>query len=333
MTAATTAMPPDALTRLRRIDPAVDAIGNAAARLIEAAGLRVLAVADGLPPARAWFACEDGVLIHMPGEAPLHPEHVAEAAAMLDRAEATLAAIERALGIVLEPEAIRPADGPPRIALTITNQAESAALVLGIPHGHADRDRWAAAAEACPPNPAMLPVLMRAEMHGPRLSIAEAEALAPGDLVLWPARAPGCIASAQPAAAAPPLSFDGTIDLVDARFSPVPHDFGAAMPSDVSAADDAPRDFAVPVSLRLPDRMTSATALAALRPGTTLPLGPIVDGLPVELLVAGRPLATGELVQLGDRFGVLVDARAPLTDDLDEATDASAAAPAREADA
>lgn len=332
MTAAT-AIPLDRLTRLRRIDPAVDAAGSAAARLIEAAGLRVLAVADGLPPARAWFACEGDVLIHMPGEAPLHPERVAEAAAMLDRAEAMLATIERALGIVLEPEAVRPADAAPRIALTITDQAESAALVLAIPHGHADRDRWAAAADACPPNPATLPVLIHAEMDGPRLSIAEAEALSAGDLVLWPARAPGRITSSLPRAAATSPDFHGTIGLVDARFTPAPHDFGAAMPSDVSATDDAPRDFAVPLSLRLPDRMTSAASLAALRPGTTLSLGPIVDGLPVELLVAGRPLATGELVQLGDRFAVLVGARAPLADHRDPAADDATAAPAREAHA
>jgi hypothetical protein len=40
--------------------------------------------------------------------------------------------------------------------------------------------------------------------------------------------------------------------------------------------------------------------------------------MPIELLVAGRPLARGELVQLGDRFAVLIEERAPIDDGIAE---------------
>ncbi len=36
--------------------------------------------------------------------------------------------------------------------------------------------------------------------------------------------------------------------------------------------------------------------------------------MPVELLVAGRLLARGELVQLGNRFAVLIEERAAIDD-------------------
>jgi hypothetical protein len=36
--------------------------------------------------------------------------------------------------------------------------------------------------------------------------------------------------------------------------------------------------------------------------------------MPIELLVAGRPLARGELVQLGDRFAVLIEELSAIDD-------------------
>ena len=88
------------------------------------------------------------------------------------------------------------------------------------------------------------------------------------------------------------------------------------MPDDMPASD-----FMVPLTIRLPDRMTSAASLSALVPGTTLPLGPLTEGMPVELRVADRLLARGELVQLGDRFAVLIESRADIADPITEATE------------
>jgi flagellar motor switch/type III secretory pathway protein FliN len=68
------------------------------------------------------------------------------------------------------------------------------------------------------------------------------------------------------------------------------------------------------LTIRLPDRMTSAASLSSLAPGTTLALGPLTEGMPVELRVADRLLARGELVQLGDRFAVLIESRADIAD-------------------
>ncbi len=149
---------------------------------------------------------------------------------------------------------------------------------------------------------ASVPVVFRLLVEGPRLPVAEAGDLAPGDLVLLAAR-PGATLDADNGTA-----FAGQCDLSSGSFTPHPQ--GGPMAADSSA----PRDFAVPLTLRLPDRMTSAASLAALRPGMALPLGPLTEGMPVELLVAGRPLARGELVQLGDRFAVLIEERAAIDD-------------------
>lgn len=78
--------------------------------------------------------------------------------------------------------------------------------------------------------------------------------------------------------------------------------------------DSPPNDFMVPLTIKLPDRMTSASSLSSLVPGSTLPLGPLTEGMPVELRVADRLLARGELVQLGDRFAVLIEDRADIHD-------------------
>jgi flagellar motor switch/type III secretory pathway protein FliN len=62
--------------------------------------------------------------------------------------------------------------------------------------------------------------------------------------------------------------------------------------------------------------MTSAASLSSLAPGMTLALGPLTEGMPIELRVADRLLARGELVQLGDRFAVLIESRADIADPL-----------------
>lgn len=103
----------------------------------------------------------------------------------------------------------------------------------------------------------------------------------------------------------------GMIDLTTGVFSA--GQYGASMPDDTPAAD-----FMVPLTIRLPGRMTSAASLSALVPGTTLPLGPLTEGMPVELRVADRLLARGELVQLGDRFAILVESRADIADTVSE---------------
>jgi flagellar motor switch/type III secretory pathway protein FliN len=146
-----------------------------------------------------------------------------------------------------------------------------------------------------------MPAVLRILVHGPRVGIAEAGDLAAGDLVLLSPRPAATIEQDDGA------GHTGQLDFATGNFTPHPQ--GAPM------ADEPPaRDFAVPLTLRLPDRATSAASLAALRPGMALPLGPLTDGMPIELLVAGRPLARGELVQLGERFAVLIEELSAIDD-------------------
>ncbi|WP_066722159.1 FliM/FliN family flagellar motor switch protein [Sphingomonas pituitosa] len=283
---------------LPRIDPAQDALAGAVARLLEHAGFAVDILAA--PPRGSWFACADGVQFR-PGDAALHPERVAEAAAVLDAAEPLLLALEQALGLHLEPDAIDGASEAPVLHLALSRDDRTAALLLPCAHPHAGN--WIAEAEGLTPPAARLPVVVRLLLQGPRLGIAEASDLAPGDLVLMGARP---IATLE----APHFRQSGQVDLPAGIFTS--HPDGAPMES--SDAAPSPRDFAVPLTLRLPERLTSAAALADLRPGVALPLGPIAEGMPVELLVAGSPLARGELVQLGDRFAVLIESRVDLVE-------------------
>ncbi|HVJ01023.1 MAG TPA: FliM/FliN family flagellar motor switch protein, partial [Sphingomonas sp.] len=214
---------------------------------------------------------------------------------------------ETALGIALEPDAVE--DGGPAPCVVLSLAAEGVGATMTVPLDHPARAQWETQAGALRPADARLPVVLRLLVAGPRLGVDEAGALVAGDLVLIGTR-PGATIEASDGA-----SRAGQLDLVSGSFTLHPE--GNPMAAD-PAASAAPRDFAVPLTVRLPDRATSAASLAALRPGTALPLGPLTDGMPVELLVAGRLLARGELVQLGDRFAVLIEERAAM-DDVDAA--------------
>lgn len=292
-----TALRLDALD-LPQVDPAQHALTAAVARLLEQAGFAVDILAA--PPRGSWFRCADGTC-YRPGGAALHPERIAEAAAALDAAEPLLVALEQVLGVQLEPDDLGTASDDPALHLGLRREGLAAALLL--PCAHPERANWIADAEALTPPASRLPLLVRLLLLGPRLGIAEAGNLAPGDLVLIGARPPATLE-------APHFRQAGQVDLSTGSFTP--HPDGAPMES--SDAAPSPRDFAVPLTVRLPERLTSAAALADLRPGVALPLGPIAEGMAVELLVAGSPIARGELVQLGDRFAVLIEARADLTE-------------------
>ena len=73
------------------------------------------------------------------------------------------------------------------------------------------------------------------------------------------------------------------------------------------ANGNASAGFSVPISIRLPNRVTSASELSAMRPGTTLNIGAVTKGLPVCILVGDQEIARGELVQVGDQFAVMIE--------------------------
>lgn len=290
-----------ALSSLPRLEPSTAALAEALIALLEAEGINTGIVGDS--PSGPWFACPGGVRFRVADGPPLSPERVGDAIALLDRADPLLARVEAALGIALEPGAVE--DGEPSRCVVLSLAAEGVASTIAFPIDHPERAEWEARSHALRPADARLPVVLHVLAAGPRLGVAETGALAAGDLVLIGAR-PAAVVEASDGSA-----FTGQLDLATGGFTL--HSQGDPMASE-PAASAAQRDFAVPLTLRLPDRATSAASLAALRPGTALPLGPLTDGMPVELLVAGRLLARGELVQLGDRFAVLIEERAQIDD-------------------
>jgi flagellar motor switch/type III secretory pathway protein FliN len=294
----------DGLTALRRIDPEDATLGAALCALLRAAGMSVRLVdADG-----QMFVTESGVsfsVASMGGQVPIvSATRVSEAVAILDAVDPLLVDVEAALGVSLDAIGIC-TTVPGAIGIQLSRDNDS--LIVAAPRDHARRADWIAGAAALPPSSAHMPVGVSLTIGGPRLTVAEASALALGDLLL--------VAQHTVATLRTPHLPDmtGAFDFSTGQFSP--GQTGAAMPDE---PPNAAADFMVPLSIQLPDRMTSAASLAALAPGVTLPLGPLTEGMPVELRVADRLLARGELVQLGDRFAVLVEDRA----DINDATDA-----------
>ncbi len=296
-----TAVAIEGLTALRRVDPGDAALVSALCALLRHTGLSVRGgVADHVSP---WFAAGEGVYFHIAaidGRAvPLSAERISDAVAALDAIDPVLVAVEGALGISMDADALA-GEVPDTVSMVLLT-AGGDVLYLAIPNDHARRNDWIQRAATLPPGDAHMPCIVRVDAAGPRVGVAEASDLSDGDLLLIPNRTAATLILIRPLTE--PVA--GMIDLTTGQFSA--GQTGASMPDETT-------DFLVPLTIRLPDRMTSAASLAALEAGTTLPLGPLTEGMPVELRVADRLLARGELVQLGDRFAVLIESRADIAD-------------------
>ncbi|WP_379553634.1 hypothetical protein [Qipengyuania sp. DGS5-3] len=144
-----------------------------------------------------------------------------------------------------------------------------------------------------------------------RLSMSDAERLTDGDMVV--------LEQGPWALMAEPGSFQPTslaLDPLTGRLAPPFADTTPAPPQQEPAPMNSPDDMeplSVPVALHLPDILVSPVELARLADGGTLELGPIAEGLQVALAVGGRTVGHGEVVRLGDRFAVLMDAPAEAT--------------------
>jgi flagellar motor switch/type III secretory pathway protein FliN len=289
----------DGLTALRRVEPGDAALGSALSMLLRHAGLQVQVVsADQAAP---WFAAGEGAQFHIAaidGRAvPLTPERISDSVTALASVDPMLIAVEGALGMSMDADAMTAEMPVDAVILSLAKGGNN--LHLAIPVTHPRREDWIQRAATLPPSDAHMPCIVRIDAQGPRLSVAEASDLSDGDLLLIPNRTTATLIRphVEPVA--------GMIDLTTGQFSA--GQTGAPMTDDNSG-------FLVPLTIRLPDRMTSAASLASLEPGTTLALGPLTEGMPVELRVADRLLARGELVQLGDRFAVLIESRADIAD-------------------
>ncbi len=299
MSAMNEAVAVEGLTSLRQVDPDEAAFASALCALMRHAGLDVRVVDARL--ASPWFAVAEHLQFHVAAIAeravPLSAERVADTVAALDAVDPILVAIEGALGVSMDAAAMVAVTPLHSIMLSLGSGGDT--VFLAVPTEHERRDGWIDRAAKLPPSDMQLPCVIRIDAAGPRLTIAEASDLDAGDLVLIADQLRATLTHVHFGA------FAGVVELNTGRFAAGQN--GALMSEETN-------DFLVPLTIRLPDRMTSAAALASLVPGTTLPLGPLTSGMPVELRVADRLLAHGELVQIGDRFAVLIESRADIAD-------------------
>lgn len=135
-----------------------------------------------------------------------------------------------------------------------------------------------------------------------RLELPDTEALGPGDLILL-SQGPWRLASAPHCCGVTELAFD-----------PASGRLGPAFPDPVTSQDMPlmtqpanPQALTIPVTVRLADLALSADEIAELTSSGTVDLGPVSEGLCVTVSVGGRAIGGGEIVRLGDRFGVLLD--------------------------
>jgi flagellar motor switch protein FliN/FliY len=147
------------------------------------------------------------------------------------------------------------------------------------------------------------------------IEIAQGESLATLTLV-WPVanadaafatvRAPANEPIAQPAADTPPLAIAATPEVEKSQSKvlrwkqPAPRDLRDLPPNVLSALR-----VTVPVSVNLAGKKIKLAEVIDLGPGSIITFEKACDA-PLEVSIGGCPVATGEAVKVGERFGVRV---------------------------
>ncbi len=268
---------------------------------------------DGLSPPCAFFVTESG-LAFCPVDDRCIPliANIADLAvtcSVLDDADDMLRFVENILSVSLEPlgETI---DANKLTGLCFHITGPTGAMLLAVQSDQKAAAFWTDCANAVDINDATLPVVIALSFTAAMLSIADASGIAGGDLLLLPPSAP-----MQFGGTALPLNgvfsiYSGTFIVTD---QPITLHQGQSMTNlkdDTEDAGSTPlQRFDVPVSIRLPDQLISAATLAAMVPGSSISIGPLLQGLPIEMFIGGKRLASGEIVQIGGSFAVLVDER------------------------
>jgi len=249
-------------------------------------------------PARYWLsgpnlAC--AVVTLDGGAFPLHPERVEALAGLIDRLSPLFDRIEARCGFAVEfDRCVSLPDDTLAVRLTI---ADLGAVIDVVPAA-------ATVARALPTNVPILSVGI--QVAAARLPIDAAAGIARGDvLMLPPAPWPASLVRLLTDGGTETLA--GTLDPSNGHWRGGGHHLSERkdpLSSDPQRPDIA--GFMVPVTLHLPDVALDAAALADLGPGATVDLGPIGTGVEVELRIAGRPVARGELARVGDRHAVVI---------------------------
>jgi flagellar motor switch/type III secretory pathway protein FliN len=222
----------------------------------------------------------------------------------LDAADGLLNHIELCLVIKLDPLAFGPTAG--------TAFGDDAAFVFALSDGEQSlffaimgdaeaAQSWADRAEALPVDLATILLPVKLSCIAARLAVVDAAGIGAGDLLLLPHRLPATLAAA-----------NGQIEQGHYETASGNWRSGGFAEAEDQMVDEidgsaSGGSFAVPVTLRLPEQVVNAVTLAALAPGTVFPLTPLVQGLQVDLLVGGRRIARGEIVEMGENFAVHID--------------------------
>lgn len=215
----------------------------------------------------------------------------------LARIEPLVAAIELALGVALRPVSVAAPALPLRLrvdALAADGSVRHAVLLGVADDGRFDpapRPLDAARASA---------VRVRWSFHitGPRLAPWQVAALDPGDLVLVGQRElAGAIHVAGRAIPARLRADTATLTIADQQ---------GMMMTDTPSLDPEMR---LPVTIVVDGGTATLGEITRLAPGSVLPLGIEGAALPVTLMVGGEAVAAGDLVAVGDAYGVLVTRR------------------------
>ena len=233
-----------------------------------------------------------------------HPERIAALASLLMEADIVLSALELKLGVGLEPDNIvdRNPDGARLLELDFYSGSVLLHRIwLGFPSGFA----LPADPTTESINATHVAVAVALQSVVASLDVDDASAIGVGDLLIlragrWPTKLE-----------TPFGAVDGQLDPQANQFSIANGETmqGQSMTNDDNAGEGGGFGaLHVPVSIRLPDQSMTIEELGKLRAGLAVPVGQVTAGVQVELLVAGRLIAKGELVRLGEQFAVHIDA-------------------------
>lgn len=297
-------------TRLPRLDPAharlqtslLAAINGArAGDLVLRAGVTVAATPATIGFDTVAGRIELGPLI-ADGAVPLlvADDGLPDAVMAIDalaRIEPLVVAIERALGVALQPVAVAvpvepvrlrvdalDGDGAVRHAVVLGTASDAAFDLAPLPVDLKRAER--------------LRVGVKAELIGPRLAPWQVAALDPGDLLLvGQCELVGTIHAAGRSLPARFRADTATLTIADQQ--------GPAM-NDVPTLDP---DLRLAMRVVIDGGTASLGEVARLAPGSVVPLGIAGATLPVTLMIGDDPVAAGELVAVGEAYGVLVTRR------------------------
>jgi Type III flagellar switch regulator (C-ring) FliN C-term len=288
--------------------------------------LHVSALDSSAVLAGHWFSTSEGcafqILVADGKAASLEPSRLEACVEALNAVDPLMDVIEDRVGLRLEPIALGPiTTALPLIFSIEARDAGSVQSHILIAAREADFNpahlQMGLASRAVDASSMPCPFQMSLRTTG--LLVDEAAGIDRGDLLLLEKKPTAEIC--WPVDATAGIAVETRVGWLDMETGT----FGCAIAGENSMIDATKfGGFSVPVTIALPARTTSLENLSALQPGASLPLGAITEGLVVVVSVGGRPIARGEIVQIGDRFAVHIEERIDMDDVMHGSTSVEA---------